>query len=102
MLTIFADNTMILGTINDRQDDAVVIASTWMRELERLAVRVLRVVVPVVAIPAHAYCAGRAAASCQGFDHSKRWQRGLSGKKPLGNGLPMGSGNLNLRNQIAG
>lgn len=115
MLTNIADNTMILGSIADRQDDAVVTTSTIMRGIERLAVRILRAVVPVVAAPAHMYCAVRAAASCQSFSKSKRWQQGpgqqgLGGKRPqvmpevlpLGTGLPVGSGNLNLRNQIAG
>ncbi len=42
MLTIFADNTMILGTIADRQDMPVVTTSTILRGIDRLAVRVLR------------------------------------------------------------
>ena len=110
MLTNIADNTMILGSIADRQDDAVVTTSTIMRGIERLAAQVLRAVVPVVAAPAHMYCAVRAAVGCQSFSKSKRWQLSLGGKRPqvmpevlpLGTGLPVGSGNLNLRNQIAG
>lgn len=101
MLTIIADNTMISGTITDRQDMPVVTTSTILRGIECLAVRVLRALVPVNAVYAHAYCAP-AAASCQSFIASKHWQLGLGGKKPLGQGLPVGSGNLNLRNQIAG
>ncbi len=101
MLTIIADNTMTSGTITDRQDMPVVTASTILRGIERLAVRVLRVVVPVGAVGAHAYCAP-AAASCPSFAMSKHWQLGLGGKKPLGSGQPVGSGNLSLRNQIAG
>jgi hypothetical protein len=106
MLTIFADNTMILGTIYDRQDMPVVTTSTILRGIERLAVRVLRAVVPVVAVYAHVNCAARAAASCPSFSTLKHWQLGLGGKRlqvvPLGSGRPVGSGNLNLRYQIAG
>ena len=57
MLTIFADNTMILGSIADRQDMPVVATSTITRGLERLAVRVLRAVVPVVGV--YAQCVAR-------------------------------------------
>ncbi len=97
MLTYIADNTMILGTIADRQDMPVVTTSTILRGIERLAARVLRAVVPVVAAPAHANCVARKAASCQSFANSKPWLLGLRGTKPLGHGLPMGSGR-----QIAG
>lgn len=101
MLTIFADNTMILGSIADRQDMPVVATSTITRGLERLAVHVLRAVVPVVGVYVHVRCAAPAAASCQSFSSIKRWQPSLGGNMPLGTGLPVGTG-LHLRNQMAG
>jgi len=96
MRTYFADNTMILGSINDRQDMNVVATSTILRGLECLALRVLRyVMAPVAVVPVHAPCAARAAASCRGFKPMKHWQFGLSGMNPsiisLGTGLPVGS-----------
>lgn len=95
MLTIIADNTMNSGSIADRQDANVVTTSMICRGLERLAARLVRVVVPVV-VGAHAYCAPCPAASCQSFTGLKRWQLGLGGKQlrlmPQGHGSPAGSG----------
>lgn len=95
MLTIFADNTMILGSIADRQDAQVVTTSTIMRGIARLAARLLRAVEPVVVGVTHAYCVPCPATSCPSFANTKRWQLDLSGlKKPLGQGSPVGSGRL--------
>lgn len=90
MFTIFADNTMILGSIAADRQNAAVATSTIMRGLERLAARLMRAVVPVRVV-AHVYCAPTPASSCR-RSHSKRWQLGLSGKSSLGQGQPVGSG----------
>lgn len=95
MVTIFADNTMILGSIADRQDAPVVIASTVMRGVARLAAYLLRVVEPVVAGLTHFYCVPCPAPSCPSFVNTKRWQLGLGSlKRLLGQGSPVGSGRL--------
>jgi hypothetical protein len=90
MLTIFADNTMILGSIAADRQDAAVATSSITRGFERLAARLMRAVVPVRVV-AHAYCANHPASSCPRMN-SKRWQLGLSGKSSLGQGQPVGSG----------
>lgn len=95
MLTIFADNTMNLGSIADRQDANVVTTSTIIGGLERLAAYLMRALVPVGGRMARVHCAAIPATSCRSFEHSKPWQLGLVGmKKPLGHGQPVGSGRI--------
>ncbi|QDU58095.1 RING finger protein [Aeoliella mucimassa] len=95
MLTIINDNTMILDTINDRQDRTIVASSTMMRGLERLVAHLLRAVVPVVAVCTYPVGAARAAESCRHSFHSKCWQPSLGSSKQLpGVGQPVGSGRI--------
>jgi len=105
MLSIFTDNTMISGSIQDRLDMTFVTTSV-IRGSERLAERILRAAVaPVVADYVYVVCSP--AKGCQSFMKPvKHWLPGISGLNPriclLANGQPVGSGIANLTSLHAG
>ena len=95
MLTIINDNTMILDTINDRQDTNFVATSMILRGLERLAAHLMRAVVPVVAVCTYPVGTARVAESSQRSFSDACWQPGLGSLKQLpGVGQPVGSGRI--------
>lgn len=101
MLSIFTDNTMISGSIQDRLDVTFVTTSV-IRGSQRLAERVLRAaIVPVVAVYAYVVCSP--AIGCQHFmKPMKRWLPGMGGLNPLAVGQPVGSCHANLTSLHAG